>query len=171
MKAREWVKLHAMVGVTTNIVTAVEISPWVDNDTRYFPQLVRQTAQNFDMAEISADKAYLSRTNLTLAESYGATPYVPFKKTTRPIGINLQDTAWNRMYHRFSADREAFMASYHKRSNVETTFSMVKAKFGDSVLSKSETGIANEVLAKVLCHNIVVVGQAAIEFGIDPTFG
>jgi hypothetical protein len=37
-------------------------------------------------------------------------------------------------------------------------------------MSKSPTGQANEVLCKVLAHNVVVVGQAAIEFGIDPTF-
>jgi hypothetical protein len=30
--------------------------------------------------------------------------------------------------------------------------------------------MAKEVLAKVLCHNIVVVGQAVHEFGVDPTF-
>ncbi len=47
---------------------------------------------------------------------------------------------------------------------------MIKARFGDSVVSKSAVGMANEVLAKVLCHNVVVVGQAAIEFGVDPTF-
>jgi hypothetical protein len=47
---------------------------------------------------------------------------------------------------------------------------MIKTKFGDSVMSKSEIGQVNEVLCKVLAHNIVVVGQSAIEFGIDPTF-
>ena len=47
---------------------------------------------------------------------------------------------------------------------------MIKGKFADAVLSKSPTGMANEVLAKVLCHNVVVVGQAVHEFGIDPTF-
>jgi len=60
--------------------------------------------------------------------------------------------------------------SYHKRSNVETAFAMIKGKFGDAVLSKSPQGMANEVLAKGLCHNVVVVGQAVQEFGIDSTF-
>ena len=54
--------------------------------------------------------------------------------------------------------------------NVETTFSMIKMKFGDSLMSKSNVGQANEVLCKILAHNIVCVAQAAIEFGIDPTF-
>jgi hypothetical protein len=32
-------------------------------------------------------------------------------------------------------------------------------------------GQVNEVLAKVLCHNICVLIQAMYEFGIDPDFG
>lgn len=47
------------------------------------------------------------------------------------------------------------MAHIHKRSNVETAFSMIKSKFGDSVRSKTDVGQVNEVLAKVLCHNIL----------------
>ena len=42
---------------------------------------------------------------------------------------------------------------------------MIKAKFGASVMSKSPTGQINEVLCKILAHNLVVVGQAAIEYG------
>jgi len=34
---------------------------------------------------------------------------------------------------------------------------MIKRKFGDSVRSKTVVAIRNQVLAKVLCHNMVVV--------------
>ena len=169
-KRREWVKAHLMVGVITNVVTAVEISGWRDNDTRYFPQLVNRTADNFTLAEVSADKAYLSRKNLAVVEDVGAIPFVPFKTTTKPMLPYTQDNAWARMYHRFAYEREDFLARYHKRSNVETTFAMIKSKFGDAVLSKSPTGMANEVLAKVLCHNIVVVAQAVEELGVSADF-
>ena len=59
---------------------------------------------------------------------------------------------------------------YHKRSNVETAFSMIKAKFGDAVRSKSDIGQWNEVLCKVLCHNLCVIIQAMHELGIHPVF-
>lgn len=49
------------------------------------------------------------------------------------------------------------MEHYHMRSNVESAFSMLKDKFGDSVRSKSDTGQINEALCKVLCHNICVL--------------
>jgi transposase len=158
-----------MVGVRTNVVTSVEMSGWKGGDTTYFAPLVEATAKQFAMDEISADKAYLTKRNVELVESIGAVPFVPFKSNTRDVGM-VADTAWTRMYHKFMADRETFMGHYHKRSNVETTFAMIKTKFGASVRSKSPTGQANEVLCKVLAHNIVVVGQAAIEFGIDPAF-
>jgi len=74
------------------------------------------------------------------------------------------------MYHAFALNQDDFLRHYHKRSNVEAAFSMIKAKFGDAVLSKSPVGQANEVLCKVLAHNVVVVGQAAIELGIAPQF-
>jgi hypothetical protein len=48
---------------------------------------------------------------------------------------------------------------------------MVKRKFGDAVRSKTDTAIKNEVLAKILCHNVVVVIHEMHELGIDPTFG
>ena len=74
------------------------------------------------------------------------------------------------MYHYFMYNREAFLAHYHKRSNVETAFSMIKAKFGDAVRSKSDIGQLNEVLCKVLCHNLCVLIQAIHELGIEPRF-
>jgi transposase len=168
-KRRQWLKAHVMVGVKTNVVTSVEVSAWNDADTRYFGPLVRQTAAHFPLAEVSADKAYLSRPNLALVEGLGGTAFIPFKSNTTPVQ-SWKGSAWARMYHYFMYNREEFMAPYHKRSNVETTFSMIKSKFGDSLMSKSETGQVNEVLCKVLAHNVVVVGQAVQELGIEPVF-
>jgi transposase len=59
-----------------------------------------------------------------------------------------------KMFHFFSFKKDEFMQHYHKRSNVETTFSIVKAKTGDSVRSKTDVTMQNEALCKVLCHNI-----------------
>jgi transposase len=72
---------------------------------------------------------------------------------------------------RLTNNRLNFMEHYHMRSNVESAFSMIKGKFGDSVRSKSDTGQVNEALCKVLCHNICCLVQALHELGIEPTFG
>ena len=71
------------------------------------------------------------------------------------------------MFHFYSLHREEFLSRYHLRSNVETTFHMVKSKFGDSVRSKTDRAMANEVRAKILCHNICCVIQSMYEFGVE----
>jgi hypothetical protein len=47
---------------------------------------------------------------------------------------------------------------------------MIKAKFGDSLRSKSDTGQINEALCKVLCHNICVLVHAIHDLNIEPIF-
>jgi myo-inositol catabolism protein IolC len=47
---------------------------------------------------------------------------------------------------------------------------MIKAKFGGAVRAKSPTAQVNEVLCKVLCHNICVLIQSIYELGLEPTF-
>jgi len=59
---------------------------------------------------------------------------------------------------------------YHKRSNVESTFSMIKRTFGDSLRSRTDTAMRNETLCKVLAHNLVVLIHEMYELGIDPVF-
>ena len=51
-------------------------------------------------------------------------------------------------------------------SNVECTFSMIKTKFGDSLGSQSLTGQFNEVLAKVVAHNLCVLIACIHEIGL-----
>ena len=62
------------------------------------------------------------------------------------------------------------MEHYHKRSNIETAFSMIKGKFGSALRSTSDKGQINEALCKVLAHNICVLVQAIHELGIEPIF-
>jgi transposase len=175
VQKREWVKLHAMTGVRTNIVTAVEISGWRSHDTNYFRPLLATTATNgFALREVSADKAYSSKANLRAVDAAGATPFIPFKGVPAMPGATLfgyeaapaTGDIWRRMYHLFAFQRDTFLSRYHHRSNVETTFSMIKAKFGDSLRSKSDTGQINEVLAKVVAHNLCVLIACMYELGL-----
>jgi transposase len=71
------------------------------------------------------------------------------------------------MYHLFSYQRDTFLSRYHQQSNVETTFSMIKAKFGDTLRSKSEVGQFSEVLCKVIAHNLSVLIACIHEIGLD----
>jgi transposase len=167
-----WVKTHVMVGVKTHIVTSVEATPTESADAPQFPGLVERTAQHFAIDEVSGDKAYSSKRNLRAVEAVGGTAYIPFKSNTTGIGGTHHDYdgLWDRMWHFYNFNRGAFLEHYHKRSNVETAFSMMKAKFGGSVRAKTPVAQVNEVLCKVLCHNICVLIQSIYELGLEPTF-
>ena len=62
------------------------------------------------------------------------------------------------------------MRRSHKRSNIETTFHMIKTKFGDRLRSKSRTAQINEALCKVLAHNLCCLIQSMYELEIKPEF-
>lgn len=164
---REWVKFHAMIGVDTQIITACEVTDWQSHDSPQFIPLLNETSLDFDIQEVMADKGYLARNNVAMVEMMGATPYMPFKSNNRPqTGFN----AWGRMFHRFAYEREEFLAHYHQRSNVESAFSAIKRKYGDSLRTRTFAANQNEALAKALCFNLSVVNRAMHEFGIEPNF-
>src|SRR5262245_27331728 len=131
--------------------------------TTSLPYLVDMTAENFVVPEVSADKVYASARNYYAVDRHGATPFIPFKTNHTGRGSRL----WEKM---FSLRREDFLAHYHKRSNVERTISMIKAKFRDNVRSKTPVAMVNEVLCKIICHNICVLIQETHELGIEVDF-
>jgi hypothetical protein len=166
-QVQQWVKAHFCTGVTTNVVTSIEILEKDTNDCPLLPALVKRTsAQGFNVNEVSADKGYSSRENHDEITALGAMPFIAFKaNTTGGVGGSFE-----KMWHYFCLNRESFLAHYHQRSNVESTVMMVKSKFGDSVRSKTEIAAKNEVLCKFLCHNICCVIQAMYELDVQPAF-
>ena len=50
-----------MVGTRTNVVTSFEIGGRFVLESPYFPASLENTARNFELEEVSADKAYSSR--------------------------------------------------------------------------------------------------------------
>jgi hypothetical protein len=155
-----------MTGVRTNIITAAVIGERYSGDSPEFKPLLATTASNFAVREVSADSAYASYENFEAVGAAGGTPYFDFKGNTTAAGGGL----FEEMFHTYSLNRDDYLAKYHKRSNVEPTASMVKAKFGDHLRSKTDTAMANESLCKVLCHNICVLVTSHYELGIAPIF-
>ncbi len=172
-KQQEYLKLHAVVGCKTNIITACEVTQSMGKGTADCPHLqplVIQTANaGFDIKEFSADMAYSSRDNIGAIAKLGSMAYIPYRSnaTGKPRGKTY---LWKKMFHYFQYNQEEFMEHYHARSNVESTFGALKAKFNDSLKSKTFTAQKNELLLKVLCFNIVQVIHETNELGITANF-
>ena len=162
----DWVKVHIMIGVKTNIVTAAEIRERNSNDSPLLPVLLDSARKQFEIKELSADKQYASVDNFNALSAAGVTPFIAFRAgITGRTGGSFQ-----RAFHYFCLHRDTFMAHYHKRSNVESAFSAMKRKFGDCVRSKTDVAMANEALCKIVCHNICCLIQESHELGISPNF-
>jgi transposase len=130
------------------------------------PSLVNTTAKACTISEVSADAAYSSTVNMASVTTHNGKPFIAFKSNTKAKTAGL----FQQMYHYFQFKREEYLQHYHKRSNVESTFSMLKRKFGPDLRSKTDTALVNEALCKVLCHNLVVLIHEMHELGIEPVF-
>jgi transposase len=161
-----WVKAHVMSGTKTHVVTSAEVREQDSADAPEFVPLVKKTAVGFKIGQVSADKAYCNLENHEAVAEAGGKPFLAFKtNATGEVGGLYQQ-----MYHYFCLNKEDFLRRYHRRSNIESVFSAVKRKFGDFVRSKGDVAMRNEVLAKLVCHNIVCLVHAMYELGINVNF-
>lgn len=165
---RNWVTAHVVCAVRSHIIVAAEVGDKHTHDSKFFETLVKQAVKNgFTIKQLAGDKAYLSAANLELIDRLGGAAFIEFKSNSK--GGNAS-AVWNRMFHFFSFNRELFDRYYHQRSNVETTFAMVKAKFSEQIRSKTPVAQTNELLCKLVAHNICCLIQLIHENGLEPVF-
>lgn len=167
-KHKSYRKAHCIYGTKSNVVVSAIITDGNSADSPRFKELLSSASRNFNVKEITADLAYSSRENLKHAESLNITPFIPFKKNA--IGASKGATIWNKMYKYFKNNPNDFLKHYHARSNAESGFFMIKQRFGDFVRCKTELSQTNEVLAKILCHNICVLIQEIFLNHIETDF-
>jgi transposase len=72
------------------------------------------------------------------------------------------------MFYYFKLNQDDFLQHYHNRSNIESTFFAIKAKFGDCLKNKTFTSQTNEVFCKLIAYNITVLISAMFELKIEP---
>lgn len=161
--SRNYVKLHALVGTKTNVIATASVT---DRDSHDYPQfipLITEGAKTFTMAEISADKAYSGRSNVTAITALGAEPFIPFKSNAVD---DKKCPAWSKLFHLYSYRVDEFLPHYHQRSNSESTFSMMKRVFTDTLRSKNVEAQTNELLLLVIAHNIRTLVHSIFELGV-----
>lgn len=169
-KWKQFRKCHAVCGVKTNIITSVDITEGYCNDNTRFVPLAHDTARNFKIREFSGDKGYLSSKNFGCISDLGGQAFIAFKKNSSGKCANKERSVFKTAFKFFQNNKEMYLKHYHKRSNIESCFSMIKRKFGNNVKCKKETSQDNEILAKILAHNICVLVQEIFLNEIDVNF-
>ena len=163
-----WLKCHLTCGNASHIVVAVNITGLNGADSPEFIPLIRKTSERFKIKRVMADKAYLSELNLKCVDNKGGVAFIPFKPNNR-AGANHGDV-WNTLYHYFHLHHDLFKKYYRRRANVECAFSMIKRKFDERLRSKTLTAQKNEVLCKLLSHNICCVIRMMVQMQVKPGF-
>jgi transposase len=162
-----WVKAHPAIGVKTHVVLSCAVTDEHGADAPQFgPLLNRVRRIGHTPARVVGDKAYLSRQNFAVADELGIDAFIPFKSNSR--GLARGSPLWNRKYHEFMSRRDEFDEAYHQRSNIESTFSAIKRKLGEPLLSHNQFARLNELLAKILAYNVGIVIKESNRHGLHP---
>jgi len=164
---KDYKKLHIISGVRSNIIISSKVTNGKVHDSPYLELLLKKSTY-FNIRELYGDSAYLSHKNCDLIASIKAIPFLfPKKNTSTKLKGNHN---WNSMIKLWFDNEKLFRRHYHRRSNVETTFGMIKAHYLPYVRSRGDIGQINEALCKVICHNIAVLVSSIFEFGIKLPF-
>lgn len=160
----EWIKAHIICGNLTKIIIAAEISPAYSGDSPFLMSLIEKTSKHFKLEEVMADAAYASRDNLELIEGHNARALVAFKSNA-VFGANGK--TWDKLLNHYRYHYDEFHERYRFRSNVEAAFSAIKANFGGNLRSRTERSQINELLAKIICHNLRSLARSVYELRVN----
>lgn len=166
-KHKMYKKLHVVCGTHTGIISEVKVSKGTAADSPFLKELIGNTHKRFDIQRVCADAGYLSRKNVQFIENVKARPFIMPKKNTIAMAKGHYP-AWNRMINLWKLKPDIFHKNYHLRSRSENVFSMMKITLLDGISSKTSVSQNNELLIRVICHNLSVIIEAIFKFGIDP---
>jgi hypothetical protein len=166
---RDWVKLNLMCGTRTKIVSAVEVMEGTANEGSGLRRLLAATAKQFRVVRVAADGQYSTVDNVNAIDAAGAQPVIPYEDYATGY-VGEPGGPWRRWLHYFRYRHAEFSRYFARRNIVESVFSMIKERFGEFVRSRTKAAITNEVLCKIVCHNIVRVIYVMYDAGLEPEF-
>jgi len=152
-KKREYVGLHIIAGVKSHVIAHAIVSKGHVHDNNFFKPLISEARKIFNIKEVYADSAYLSKENSKFCQSLEIKDYTKPKENTVVKG--LRNSPFAKSVQRYYEDLELKeYRRYPLRANVECTFDMLKSLFSDTLRHKKWDARVNELLCRVICHNI-----------------
>lgn len=167
-KRKDHLMVHISIGTKSNVVVALDVRNKKGEDNVIFRSHVKRVDKNFDVEDWSGDRAYLSRENCNAVNEIGARPWFKLKSNTTAKAKG--SPTWKNMVNISKEHPEIADPKYHQRSNVESTNSAKKRKFGSSVRCKLPTAQRNEESLSWVGYNFSLIPRAIYEFGIAPSF-
>ena len=119
-------KIIVMVGLKYKLVSAFKFADKpTAHDSLYFESLLADTARRYSRVDlVSGDSGFLSRVNCDLVVGVGGVPRFYPKKNS--LLCSKGSRAWRVMLEELALDPQKWLLEYHRRSNVEGCFSVLK---------------------------------------------
>jgi len=148
-----YIGLHIIAGIKSKIIPHAIASKGYEHDNNFFKPLVSEANKIFEIKELYADGAYFSQKNFNLCHSLKIKAYI--KPREDAILKKFGNSVWNNSIDRYMNDLEkGDERRYTLRANVECAFHMIKSVFSDVLRHKTFEGRINELLSRIVCHNI-----------------
>jgi transposase len=152
-RRRRFHGLHNAVDTDSLMITASRVRARPGGDAQHLVALVRRI-NPANLEVIYGDKGYISRKNVQFISDVGAYPAIEPKENAVPRSRG--SPAYRQLVHEYQEGAEKWKENhqYGRRSLVETVFSMLKRRFGESLSSRGYRERRRELLFKVVLHNI-----------------
>lgn len=161
---RDCDKLHLAVCSDLLLILNWRITAWRKHDSPFFKVLLMPFKF---LGIVLADKGYLSRANFQLCMNKGGCAFIPFKKGKKKGSTDSPKShpAWKFAFNLWKKCNDIYMSIYHRRSHIESVFSVIKKRFGDKVSCKSASMRRKEIALRLISYNlrILVHYQYSIE--------
>lgn len=153
--------VHTTVGTESNVVAAIDIRIKQGEDNIIFRNHVKRVKNLFrNIKDWSGDSMYLARENCNAVAEIGANPWFRLKSNTTAKAKG--SPAWKKMVNTMREKPEIAEPKYHKRSNVESTFSAKKRKFNRYVRATNNIAKINEETLAWVCYNFSIITKAYV---------
>lgn len=152
---RGWPKLTLVCETASYLLAGAVVSPGPSQDSPQFAAAVGQSAAHLLIDRLLADAGYDAEHNHRLArEEFGI----------RSTIIALNKRRWRRWpkgRYRRQLRRRFPARLYGRRWHIESAISQMKRKLGAELRSTSERSQTEEILWKVLTHDLALLRRAA----------
>ena len=145
---REFSKLHVLMA-PHGMIVACRVTAGRTHDSPVFREMYGHIPRG--SGHVILDAAYLAKANCDAIARSARSPVICPKKNSRPKGYH----AMGKMLKWRRDDPEGFGRIYHRRSLVETAFSVIKERFGAVSRAKTPAMRKLRLVLKCICCNLV----------------
>ena len=156
----DWLLVDAMTGLQTQIVSSVNVRGRQEDEPPLLGSLRtgRRFVRQDRVATVSSNPLKDSVDN---TEELRSAVQLVFEPTNVPGYAGL----WDKLLILCKLNRHSLAAHFGRRNASDSVLRTIQGNFKGKVQSKTETAAKNEVLARIVCHNICCVRDAIIELG------